>query len=248
MSKTYLVTGATRGIGRSIVDVLISQGHSVIGIYRSSDKIAAEIAEQYNGKVRMVKCDLADVASIDGAIARVGDEKIDGIVNDAGVVHFSDWDEFNWEEWNSTLQVNLTAPIMIVNKLRNNLKDGGSIVNISSVDAFCASFDTLAYAASKAGLISITKSLANILGERNIRVNAVAPGWVETEMTQETMPEESKWMTPLGRNAQPVEIANVVEFLLSDKASFISGEVITVDGGQTQVDYTLKKEFERENK
>lgn len=243
--KKIIVTGATRGIGRAIFDQLVANGYFVIGVYRESDAIAKELTEKYPEQTRFIKCNLADQGQIESLVSQLGTERLDGIVNDAGVVYFSDWDNFNWQEWNETLQVNLTAPLMLVNKLRSRLNDGASVVNITSVDAFCAAFDTVAYAASKAGLISVTKSLAAILGERSIRVNAVAPGWVETEMTAETMPDESKWITPLGKNAQPAEIATVVEFLLSDRASFVNAETITVDGGLTQIDYTLKKEFER---
>ena len=112
------------------------------------------------------------------------------------------------------------------------------------MDGFVAAYDTIAYAASKAALISITKSLAAVLGEKGIRVNAIAPGWVETEMTAGTLPEEATYMTPLKRNAKAQDIADLVSYLISDKASFITGETIVVDGGLTIVDYTLKKESE----
>ena len=113
----------------------------------------------------------------------------------------------HFDEWNETLTVNLTAPLKLVHGLRTNLNDGSSVVNIASVDGYVSAFDTIAYAASKAALINLTKSLAAVLGPRNIRVNAVAPGWVETEMTADTMPDESKELTPLKRNAQPQEVA-----------------------------------------
>lgn len=180
-----------------------------------------------------------DVAQL---VEKLKDEQLDGIVNNAGVVYLAEWEKLNFGEWDETLNLNLTAPLRLVHGLRNNLKDGSAVVNIASVDGFFAAFDTIAYAASKAGLISLTKSLAAILGPRNIRVNAVAPGWVETEMTADTMPTESKELTPLKRNAKPAEIANVVNFLLSEQSSFISGTTLTVDGGLTVVDYTLYKE------
>lgn len=243
--KTILVTGGTRGIGRAITEKLLSEGHKVFVIYKESVDQANELAEKYGDKIVILQANLADKEQINQAIDQLKSVQFDGIVNNAGIVHLTKWDELNFDEWDETLAVNLTAPLKLVHELRNNLKDGSTIVNISSVDGFCAAFDTIAYAASKAALISVTKSLAAILGPRNIRVNAIAPGWVETEMTIDTMPDESKELTPLKRNAKPEEVANVASFLLSDQSSFVSGATVTVDGGLTVVDYTLFKESER---
>jgi NAD(P)-dependent dehydrogenase (short-subunit alcohol dehydrogenase family) len=243
--KNILVTGTTRGIGRAITETLISEGCRVYGVYRESDEIASEMVSKFGENIEVFKADLADRAKVKNLVKALEDVKFDGIVNDAGVAYLTKWDDFDFNEWDKTLAINLTAPIMLVHGLRNNLKDNASIVNVASVDGFCAAFDTIAYAASKAGLVSITKSLAAVLGPRGIRVNAVAPGWVETEMTKDTMPDESKEITPLKRNAKPEEIAKVVSFLLSDKASFVSGETIRIDGGLTVVDYTLYKESNR---
>jgi len=240
--KTILVTGATRGIGRSITEKLLNEGYTVCGIYKESSKQAKELIEKYGDLVKLHQADLAKPEEIAELIEQLKDEQLDGIVNNSGVVYLTEWEKLNFDEWNETLDLNLTAPLRLVHGLRNNLKDGATVVNITSVDGFCAAFDTIAYAASKAGLISLTKSLAANLGPRNIRVNAVAPGWVETEMTADTMPDESKELTPLKRNAKPEEIANVVSFLLSEQSSFISGTTITVDGGLTVVDFTLYKE------
>lgn len=243
--KTILVTGGTRGIGRAITEKLLSEGHKVFVIYKESVDQANELAEKYGDKIVILQANLADKEQINQVIDQLKSVQFDGIVNNAGIVHLTKWDELNFDEWDETLAVNLTAPLKLVHELRNNLKDGSTIVNISSVDGFCAAFDTIAYAASKAALISVTKSLAAILGPRNIRVNAIAPGWVETEMTIDTMPDESKELTPLKRNAKPEEVANVASFLLSDQSSFVSGATVTVDGGLTVVDYTLFKESER---
>lgn len=243
--KTYLVTGATRGIGKAITDELISEGHMVYGIYKSSEKQAQELTAQYQDKVKLIQADLAKAEDITNLLSELADVSLDGIVNNAGIVYLTKWDELNFDEWDETFAVNLTAPLKLVHGLRDNLSDGSTVVNIASVDGFCAAFDTIAYSASKAALISVTKSLAAILGPRNIRVNAVAPGWVETEMTADSMPDESKELTPLKRNAQPEEVANVVNFLLSEQSSFVSGTTMTVDGGLTVVDYTLYKEAGR---
>ena len=119
------------------------------------------------------------------------------------------------------------------------------MVNIASTDALFAAYDDIGYAASKAGLISLTKSMAAALADRGIRVNAIAPGWVDTEMAENAdINEYAHFQTPLGRNATTQEIANVVEFLMSDKASFVNASLLTADGGYSAVDYTVKKEFE----
>lgn len=243
--KTTLVTGGTRGIGRAITEKLLSEGHKVFVVYKENAKQANELAEKYGDQVATLQANLADKEQVSQLIENLKDIQFDGIVNNAGIVYLTKWEDFNLDEWEETLTVNLTAPVKLVHGLRNNLKDGGAVVNIASVDGFCAAFDTVAYGASKAALISVTKSLAAILGSRGIRVNAIAPGWVETEMTADTMPDESKELTPLKRNAKPEEVANVASFLLSEQSSFVSGTTITVDGGLTVVDYTLYKESER---
>lgn len=243
--KTFLVTGGTRGIGRAITERLLADDHKVYVVYKESTEQANELSEKYGDKVAILHGNLADSGQIKQIIKQLKDVELDGLVNNAGIVYLTKWDELNFDEWDETLAVNLTAPVKLVHGLRNNLKDGGAIVNIASVDGFCAAFDTVAYAASKAALISVTKSLAAILGSRGIRINAIAPGWVETEMTADTMPDESKELTPLKRNAKPEEVANVASFLLSDQSSFVSGTTVTVDGGLTVVDYTLYKESER---
>ncbi len=240
--KNILVTGATRGIGRKIAEQLLSEGHKVYGGFKERTDKAAELNEKYGDQVEMLQYDLSQDGKIKEIIGALQGVKLDGIVNNAGIVYLTKWDELNFDEWDETLAVNLTAPLKLVHGLRNNLKDGSAVVNTASVDGLCAAFDTVAYAASKAGLINVTKSLAAILGPRGIRVNAVAPGWVVTEMTKDSMPDESKELTPLKRNAKPEEVAKLVSFLLSDKASFVSGDIIKIDGGLTVVDYTLYKE------
>ena len=139
----------------------------------------------------------------------------------------------------------MTAPLLLTFGLRNNLTKNASVVTITSTDAYYAAYDDIGYAASKAGLISITKSMAAALAGKNIRVNAIAPGWVDTDMAESANVNEfAHFQTPLGRNATTQEIANIVEFLVSPKSSFVNASVITVDGGYSSVDYVIKKEAE----
>lgn len=244
--KKILVTGATRGIGKAITELLLAEGNEVIGVYKEDQDAAERLLSSHANRLTLYRANLSKAEDIQKFTQQLQGIHLDGIVNNAGTVYLTKWEDLDFSEWEDTLATNLTAPLKIVHGLRENLNEGSSIVNISSVDAFCAAYDTIAYAASKAGLISLTKSMAVVLGPKNIRVNAVAPGWVETDMTKDSMPDESKELTPLHRNAQPEEVAKVVGFLLSEKSSFVNGTTITVDGGLTAVDYTLYKESNRE--
>ncbi|TAH31774.1 SDR family oxidoreductase [Candidatus Saccharibacteria bacterium] len=238
--KNILITGAAQGIGRVIAKTLQKEANAKLYIIdkQETDFIRQNTSDNFVFFLQ----DLADRRGLEQVLSELLAVEFDAIVNDAGEVYLEKWDELKMQTWDRTLAVNVTAPLQIVHALRDSLNSGSSIVNIASVDGMMAAYDTVAYAASKAALINLTKSLAANLGSRNIRVNAIAPGWVETEMTKDTLPDESTYMTPLGRNASAQNIANVVEFLISEKSSFISGEVITVDGGLTTVDYTLKAE------
>lgn len=246
--KNALVTGVSRGIGREITHQLIEDGHKVFGVYKFSEVYQEEKAEaeklksELGDNLELLPYDLNSRENLQTIIGTISETILDVIINNAGEVFLDKWEEFSIENWDRTIKVNLEAPLLLVHGLRNNLQSGSSIVNIASVDGDCAAIDTIAYAASKAGLMNLTKSLGAVLGPKGIRVNAVAPGWVETEMTKDTMPDIAKELTPLKRNAKAKDVADVVSFLVSDKAGFINGQTITVDGGLTTIDYTLYKE------
>jgi NAD(P)-dependent dehydrogenase (short-subunit alcohol dehydrogenase family) len=144
------------------------------------------------------------------------------------------------DAWDRTMAVNVTAPLILAQAIGPRISAGGSIVNIASTDAYVGSFQGIAYSASKAALLSLTRSLANVLGPHGVRVNAVTPGWVDSGILNESYAAAA--LTPLGRNGSPEDIAKVVAFLLSSEAAFITGASIVADGGYTGVDYFMKKE------
>lgn len=242
--KTALVTGVSRGIGQAICEKLVSEGFKVYGTYNTGEKEARELKETLK-EVEVFQVDFSNREQTLKLINKLKDVQFDAIVNNAGMIDFERFDDYDnlLHIWDTTLEVNLNTILVICQKLRNNIRDGGAIVNIASTDGLIGSFSSIAYSASKAGIINLTKSLANILGKRRIRVNAIAPGWINTGMATESS-EEAASLAPLGRNGRPEEVAEVASFLISDKASFVDGATIVVDGGYTCVDYVMKKEAE----
>lgn len=240
MKQTVIVTGASKGIGRAIAIQLVKSGYEVHGVYYSSKDEADKLAQEYG--IIVHQADLSQREQTLGLAEDLSSLQIHALVNDAGIFEMDKLDDMDYAVWDKTLEVNLTAPLILSQKLSKSMSAGSSIVNIASTDGMIGAFDGTSYAASKAALMNITKSLGIHLGPKNIRVNAVAPGWIDTDMVSEAPAEASQEMTPLGRNGKPEEVANIVEFLISDKASYINGETIVVDGGLINVDYVLKKE------
>jgi len=238
--KLALVTGASRGIGRAIAVRLLKSGYNVIGTYNTGKKESKELSAEYP-KISWLQADFSDHAQVERLITRLKSKSLDAIVNNAGVIEFEDFEKFDWSIWTKTFQVNLYTPLFIVLGLQKQLKPGAAIVNISSLDGMVGSFASMSYSASKAALINVTKSLGNNLGRRGIRVNALAPGWINTGMSTPESMEATK-ITPLGRNGRPEEIADAVAFLLSDRAAFINGQTIIIDGGFGNVDYIMLQE------
>lgn len=240
--KNILVTGISKGIGMCIARLLVSEGYFVYGTYTSSVDEAQKLKEELKN-MEIFQSDFTDRKQVLSLIEKLKDIKFDGIVNNAGIIIFEKFDELNIENWDKVINVNLNAPLILSHGLRNNLNKGSTIINICSTDGFIGSFVSLSYSASKAALINLTKGLGNIFGKDGIRVVGIAPGWVGSGMDSPAI-KEAEANNPLNRNATGEEIANVVSFLLSDKASYINGTTITVDGGYTNVDPILKKESE----
>ena len=230
--KLALVTGASRGIGRAIAEELARAGASVVVGYRSGKDEAEELAPAIGG--RAVQADVSSPDDASRLVEEAGD--IDVLVNNAGLTRDGLLARMSDDDWRTVIETNLSSVFYTCRAVTRPMmkKRGGSIVNISSIVGVHGNWGQTNYAASKAGIIGFTKSLARELGSRNIRANVVAPGYVKTALT-EVLPDEATaamvQQTPLGRVADPEEIAGAVRFLASDQASFITGEVLLVDGG-----------------
>jgi 3-oxoacyl-[acyl-carrier protein] reductase len=230
--KRALVTGASRGIGRAIAEELARAGAEVVLGYRSGKDEAEELASALGG--RAVQADVSSAEDAKRLVEEAGD--VDVLVNNAGLTRDGLLARMPDDDWRTVIETNLSSVFYTCRAVTRPMmkKRAGSIVNVSSVVGVHGNWGQTNYAASKAGIIGFTKSLARELGSRNIRANVVAPGYVKTALT-DVLPEEATAAmiqnTPLGRVAEPEEIAGAVRFLASDQASFITGEVLLVDGG-----------------
>jgi NAD(P)-dependent dehydrogenase (short-subunit alcohol dehydrogenase family) len=241
--RCALVTGVSRGIGRAIAERLLGDGWSVHGTFRAEAALAEELALAHRG-LTLHQADFAVEGDLERLLEALAGVHLDGLVNNAGTLHFEEAADFEAEvePWRRTLEVNVIAPMRLTRALADQFEPGGAIVNITSVDGTVGSYNSMAYAASKAALGSATMSLANLLGGRGLRVNAVSPGWIDTEMISEH--ELAASLTPLARVGAPAEVADAVAWLLGPESSFVSGASIVIDGGMSNVEPVLKKEFE----
>jgi 3-oxoacyl-[acyl-carrier protein] reductase len=230
--KRALVTGASKGIGKAIATGLVAAGATVVVGYRSGKDEAEALAGELGGSAIQ-----ADVSSGDDAkrlVEEAGD--LDILVNNAGLTRDGLLARMSDDDWRTVIDTNLASVFYTCRAVTRPMmkKRAGAIVNISSIVGVHGNWGQTNYAASKAGIIGFTKSLARELGSRNIRANVVAPGYVKTQLT-DVLPEEATGAmlenTPLGRLGDPEDVAGAVRFLCSDAASFITGEVLLVDGG-----------------
>jgi 3-oxoacyl-[acyl-carrier protein] reductase len=230
--KTALVTGASRGIGRAIATELASAGATVVIGYRSGKDEAESLASELGG--RAVQADVSNAEDAARLVAEAGD--LDILVNNAGLTRDGLLARMPDDDWRTVIETNLSSVFYTCRAVTRPMmrKRAGAIVNVSSIVGVHGNWGQTNYAASKAGIIGFTKSLARELGSRGVRANVVAPGYVKTQLT-DVLPEEATEAmlqnTPLGRLGEPQDIAGAVRFLCSDDASFITGEVLLVDGG-----------------
>jgi 3-oxoacyl-[acyl-carrier protein] reductase len=230
--KTALVTGASRGIGRAIAAELAAAGASVVLGYHSGAEEAEAVAAEIGG--RAVQADVSDPADAKRLVEEAGE--LDVLVNNAGLTRDGLIARMPDEDWRAVIDTNLGGVFHTCRAAARGMmkRRAGSIVNVSSIVGLHGNAGQTNYAASKAGIIGFTKSLARELGTRGVRANVVAPGYVRTRLTDVLGDDLTGAMlanTPLGRLGEPEDIATAVRFLCSDEAAFITGEVLLVDGG-----------------
>ena len=241
--KVALVTGGSRGIGRAIALTLGQAGASVALTFKSASVAAAEVVSQLTAEGRRATAQQSDASSFADA-ARVVEQvvkefgRLDILVNNAGITKDGLLMRMGEDDWDRVITNNLKSVFNFSKAACRPMmsQKSGKIINMASIVGVVGNAGQTNYAASKAGIIGFTKSLAKELGSRNIQVNAVAPGYVDTDMTGALTPEQRKALTeliPLKRTARAEEIAAVVRFLASPDADYITGQVIRVDGGMT---------------
>lgn len=233
--KTLLLTGANGGIGREVARVFAKGGAALVLADRDVEGLQAFAQTLETQQVLVQPLDAADpesaTALVTAAVARFG--QIDCVVPSAGIYLAEPFAEMSDDQWRRTLSINLDGVFYLLSRVQPHLAEGSSIVNLTSLAAHRGALTNAHYAASKGALTSLTRSLARELGPKT-RVNAVAPGIIETPMIQDflkTRSDSTLAQTPLARLGQPEEVANVIAFLASDAASFITGETIHVNGG-----------------
>jgi len=236
--KVILVTGANRGIGLDIIQRLNNDGYTVIGTSRTDDG-ANIISQEINSNGgKGLKMDVTNQESINSAIKNIQDEygALYGLVNNAGITNDNLLMRMTEEQWLSVIETNLTSIYRVTKSIVKDMMKAreGRIVNIGSIVGMMGNAGQSNYSASKSGLLGFTKSLARELSSRNINVNSISPGFIDTDMTKALSDDQIDSLSkniPLGRIAESSEVSSVVSFLLSDDSSYITGENINVNGG-----------------
>ncbi|MEH6442934.1 MAG: acetoacetyl-CoA reductase [Oceanospirillaceae bacterium] len=237
MSRVALVTGGTRGIGEAISTKLKLKGYQVIATYAGNDQAAKSFTERT--EIPTIKFDVSDFAATKAAIEKVEADfgSIEILVNNAGITKDGTMHRMDFEQWNAVIQTNLSSCFNTCRAVIDNMraKGFGRIVNIGSVNGQAGQYGQVNYAAAKSGIHGFTKALAQENAAKGITVNAVAPGYVDTDMVRAVPPEVlAKIIStiPVGRLGQPEDIARTVEFLVSDNGGFITGSTLSINGGQ----------------
>ncbi len=237
--QTALVTGGSRGIGKAVALALAESGAEVVLNYSSSFEKAEEVIQQIKangGKAYKIKADVSNEGSVDQLIKEVLNQsgKVDVLINNAGITKDGLLMRMKTEDWQSVINLNLTGVFLCTRAVSRPMikQKKGRIINITSVVGLMGNAGQANYAASKAGVIGLTRSAAKEFASRGITVNAVAPGFIETDMTKDLEAEPILASIPLGTFGKPEDIAGTVKFLAADPAAaYITGQVLQVDGG-----------------
>jgi len=243
--RTALVTGGSRGIGRACALMLATRGASVAVNYRSSAEAAQEVVDSVTSagqRAIAVQADVSDETQVVSMIETVEQElgPVELLINNAGVFHFVSHEDTDLAIWNETLAVNLTGTFLVTWAVKQKMieRGFGRIVNMSSISALRSRPNSIAYAASKAGVTGFTKSTAEALAGHGIRVNAIAPGLIATEIldgVEQATLDGIVDSTPLGRIGTPEDVADLARFLLSEESRFMTGQTLVVSGGRVMM-------------
>lgn len=239
--KVALVTGGTRGIGKGICQKFAEEGATLVFTYLSSEEKANAFADELSKsgvEVKAVRSDASKLVEAESLINQIVEKygQLDAVVNNAGITRDNLLMRMKEEDWDDVINTNLKSVFNITKAVQRTMlkQRSGSIINISSIVGVQGNAGQANYAASKAGIIGFTKSIAKELGSRNIRCNAITPGFIETEMTDaldEKVVEEWRQQIPLKRGGTPEDVANAALFLASDMSTYVTGQAISVCGG-----------------
>ena len=237
--KNVLITGATGGIGSAILDIFYNNGFNIIASGTNEDKLN-KLQDKYSERIIMIKCDLSDESQINHLVSQAQSscDGIDILINNAGITKDNVFLRMQKDQWDDVLNVNLNSNFLLTKLVIKGMikKRWGRIVNITSVVAKMGNAGQANYVASKSAIEGFSRSLAQEVASRNITINCVAPGFVDTDILSTIEPEKLKDMTkniPVGRIGTPEDVSNAVFFLSSEESSYITGQVIHVNGGLT---------------
>lgn len=243
--KAIVIGAAKPGYAESITRKLIQNGISVVGTYDAEyAENAKKMTEEFSAeKLELINVDLSSRAELSSFVKSVKGQ-IDGMIFAQFFFEMENPDQFDHMIWDKSIAINLTAPNYLIHELKGQMNVGSSVVIITSTEGFRGSYGASTYAATKAAIHNLVKTLANNLGKRGIRINALPAGWIGGEMDTDEIFNKSRSLTPLGRLGTDEEIANVTYFLFSKESSFVNGTTLVADGGYLCSDPLSKYEFE----